>query len=244
MDSCLIYTAGNTAALQLAAQQLKQAGCRFILTPDHDVTHLLLPVPSLDANGCIKGGGKLEDLLQQLPRNVRVIGGNLPALDRQTYDLLQDPEYVAENAYITAHCAVRLVMDRLPTALRGCKVLVIGWGRIGKCLAALLKGLEACVTVAARKESDRAMLRALGYGTVSTDDLPADNYRVILNTAPVMVLPHCPEKCLKIDLASQPGLGGNDVLWARGLPGKDAPEASGELIARTVLKYLKKERSA
>ena len=64
---------------------------------------------------------------------------------------------------------------------------------------------------------------------------------MILNTVPVMVLPNCHERCLKIDLASMPGIGGEDVLWARGLPGKDAPEASGELIARTVLKYLNQE---
>ena len=29
---------------------------------------------------------------------------------------------------------------------------------------------------------------------------------------------------------------GDDVLWARGLPGKDAPESSGKLIARTILR--------
>lgn len=244
MDSCLIYTAGNTAALQFAIRQLTNAGCHFAQSPDQAVTHLLLPVPSLDADGCIKGGEPLEALLPKLPQSIRVIGGNLPDISRQTYDLLQDPGYVAENAYITAHCAVRLILDRLSTPLRGQKVLVIGWGRIGKCLAALLKGLEATVTVAARKETDRAMLRALGYGTTPTEGISADGYRIIVNTVPVMVLPQCSEKCLKIDLASKPGIGGSDVLWARGLPGKDAPEASGELIARTVLNYLNKERSA
>ena len=50
----------------------------------------------------------------------------------------------------------------LVNRLADCKVLVIGWGRIGKCLAALLKGLEADVTVVARKETDRAILHALG----------------------------------------------------------------------------------
>jgi hypothetical protein len=53
-----------------------------------------------------------------------------------------------------------------------------------------------------------------------------------------MVLSECPGKALKIDLASQPGIGGNDVIWARGLPGKNAPESSGKLIAQTVLRKL------
>jgi hypothetical protein len=44
--------------------------------------------------------------------------------------------------------------------------------------------------------------------------------------------------CLKIDLASQIGIEGDDVLWARGLPGKDAPESAGWLIARTIERLL------
>ena len=241
MDSCIFHAAGHSPALSHAVFLLRQAGVTFTESLCPSVTHLLLPVPSLDADGNIRGGGDLQALLEKLPRNTTVIGGNLPAMEWPVYDLLQDPVYVADNAYITADCAVRLIMDRLPNALRRCPVLVIGWGRIGKCLAALLKGLEANVTVAARKETDRAMLTALGYPAIPIDGLQSDGYRVILNTVPVMVLPHCHERCLKIDLASMPGIGGEDVLWARGLPGKDAPEASGELIARTVLKYLNQE---
>lgn len=244
MDSRLIYTVGNTAALKLAVGQLKQLGYRFADIPNDNVTHLLLPVPSLAPDGNIQGGGNLKELVNRLPDNVRIIGGNLPDTGRPVYDLLQDADYIAENAYITAHCAVRLVMDRLPTALRGCKVLVIGWGRIGKCLGALLKGLEADVAVAARKETDRAMLRALGYQVIPIDGLSGNGFRVILNTVPAMVLPKAPGNALKIDLASKPGIGGEGILWARGLPGRDAPEASADLIARTVARYFNKEGTA
>lgn len=217
-------------------------GISFLSAPEDAVTHLLLPVPSLNADGSIKGGGDLRRLLSQLPQGISIFGGNLPELPGyRVYDLLKTPAYVAENAYITAHCAVRLAMERLPFALRNCNVLVIGWGRIGKCLAALLKGLEANVTVAARKEADRAILGALGYRTADTGSIDPTGFRIIFNTVPVMMLPNTPSDCLKIDLASQPGLGGTDVIHARGLPGKDAPEASGELIARTVLHYLNKE---
>lgn len=242
MGSITFYTAGSTAALTCAAEQLAKAGCHFSDIPSPHITHLLLPVPSMASDGCIKGGKMLTDILKELPENVTVIGGNLPALPgHRVYDLMQDPAYVAENAYITAHCAVRLVMDRLPVALRGCKILVIGWGRIGKCLAALLKGLDAQVTVAARKETDRAILSALGYQAVSIHDIQPDGYRVIFNTAPAAVLNDAPAKCLKIDLASTPGIGGSDVIHARGLPGKDAPEASGDLIARTVMRLIKED---
>ena len=242
MDKYCFYCAGYTLANDYAVRYLQKEGCRFAAKPDDTVTHLLLPVPSLTADDQIRGGGSLTQVLSELPENVGIIGGNLPTVPgHKTFDLLQDPIYVAQNAYITAHCAVRLVTDKLPTTLRGCKVLVIGWGRIGKCLAALLKALEADVTVAARKETDRAILEALGYRTQPADSIAPEGYRVILNTVPVMVLPESPAGCLKIDLASTPGLGGADVLHARGLPGKDAPEASGTLIARTVMRLLNKE---
>ena len=84
-------------------------------------------------------------------------------------------------------------------------------------------------------------LTALGYEAVDTAHLDTTSYRLIFNTAPVMLLPQCPGKGLKIDLASKLGLGGLDVVWARQLPGRYAPKSSGNLIAETVLKFVNKE---
>lgn len=241
MGAIKICTAGNTPALKYAAARLNALGYSTSDLIDNTVTHMLLPIPSFSDDGTIRGGLDWNTISEKLPDNTIIFGGNLPQMTYPVYDLLQDPLYVAENAYITAHCAVRMMMDRLPVALRGCKVLVIGWGRIGKCLATLLKNLEADVTVAARKEADRAILNALGYKTADTSKLPQATYRVIFNTAPAMIIPKTPDNCLKIDLASTAGLGGSDVLYARGLPGKDAPEASGDLIARTISRILEPE---
>jgi len=242
----IFYTAGHTDALSYAAAELKQKGFSFSKQPDKTVTHLLLPVPSFEPDGKVKGGVSLAPILESLSRNVTIFGGNLGNLvppGYKTVDLLQDPLYLAENADITAYCAVKLAASKLPVTFRGCHVLVVGWGRIGKCLASLLKDMGAYVTVAVRKEEDRAILSALGYDTenVRTLGYSLVRYRVIFNTAPVMVLPaeatqYCAPDCLKIDLASAPGMDAPDVIWARGLPNKDAPESSGKLIARSVLR--------
>lgn len=237
----IFYSTGHTDALVYAIRLLHDAGVEFLPCPDRHVTHLLLPVPSFEPDGTIKGGGSLEALLWQLPEDVVVIGGGLsrPELaGYQTIDLLKDAGYVAENAAITAYCAIRLAAQQLPVVWKDCPVLVVGWGRIGKSLARLLERLDAKVTVAARKRSDRALLRAFGYHAVDTDSLDPRTYKLIFNTVPEMVLPACPGKALKIDLASLRGIGGDDVIWARGLPGKDAPESSGALIARTVLECM------
>lgn len=236
----LFYTAGGSPALTHAIHLLKQAGIPFTRQTDLAATHLLCPVPSFSDNSQLVGGGHLETVLPQLSKDITIVGGNLnhPALkDYKTIDLLQDDTYVAANAQITAHCALRYAMEHLPVTLQHCPVLILGWGRIGKCLGRLLSGLGAKVTVATRKSADRAMAQALGYQATPIDRLNTDGFRLIYNTIPVMVLPQGSD-ALCIDLASKAGIGGSGVLHARGLPGKDAPESSGQLIAETVLRLL------
>ena len=243
MDEPVFLTAGNTPALTYAKNALRRMGCKFSSTANASVTHLLLPVPSFAPDGTVNGGGDLKDILETLPRSITVLGGNLDREELSGYqkiDLLKDLVYLAENAAITAYCAIAAALDHLPVILRNCPVLIIGWGRIGKCLASLLKSMGAEVSVFARKESDRAMLSALGYRLEDLSQTPT-GYRVIFNTAPAMMLPeeNTDKDCLKIDLASLSGIAGKDVIWARGLPNKKAPESSGELIARTAIRLVR-----
>ena len=245
MDSILVFPGGSTAACGFAADCLRRAGIALVDHPSPEVTHLLLDVPSFGPDGSLRGGGRAESLLERLPPAVTVVGGNLnhPALKGYpVLDLLTDAGYLAQNAAITAECALQAAAPNLTAVLPECPTLVIGWGRIGKCLGRLLKSMGAEVTIAARKEADRAMLRALGFEALDTarldDVLP--RCRLIFNTVPQMLLPEdrlkaCKD-CVKIDLASQAGMAGPDVLWARGLPGKLAPGSSGRLIAKTFLK--------
>ena len=245
MARYIFCTANRGAVLQAAAEALKSRGYGVVDHPCESVTHLLLPVPSLQV------GADLEELLRQLPKDITIVGGNLDPERFHGYrlmDLLKDPTYLARNASITAYCAMRLAMMELPVVLRGCRVLIIGWGRIAKCLAALLWAMEADVTVAARKEADRAMACALGYRTteISALDATLNDYRLIFNTVPAPVLSEqqvelCRQGCLRIDLASIQGIGGKHVIWARGLPGKDAPESSGTLIAKSVIRLLERK---
>ena len=91
------------------------------------------------------------------------------------------------------------------------------------------------------------MAHALGYHAVDTAELGENlnNFRVIFNTVPAPILSreqtdHCKPDCLKIDLASIRGMEGNRIIWARGLPGKDTPESSGKLIAKTIIRLLER----
>ena len=152
------------------------------------------------------------------------------------------------SAYITAECAVEIALSYLPMTLRQCPVLVIGWGRIGKCLGQILHALGADLTVAARKDADRAICRGLGYAAVDTARMAETlgKYRLILNTAPERLLTkeqlaQCHPDCVKIDLASKTGMEGDSVIVARGLPGVHMPESSGRLIAETYVRLCREE---
>ena len=229
MPNLLFSTYGISPALAYARNALRSWG--YAVTDEAaSATHILLPVPSLEAPGIIKGGLSFPTL----PKDATVIGGNLPPLPYKTVDLLTDPYYLLENAAITAQCALHYAQlaPNMP-------VLVIGWGRIGKHLAALLSELGAQVTVAVRNTDHLQALQALGITAVLTAQWNLKEYAVIFNTAPAPLLQEtdCRHDAQLIDLASTRGIEGKNVIWARGLPGKDAPELSGALIAKTALRH-------
>ena len=240
MNNRVFYIHGVGDAMEHAKDILLRRGCRILQEPQKEVTHVLLPVPTVET------GTSLAAVLEKLPEDVTVFGGNMDTYlleGRKVVDLLKDEDYLAENAAITADCALRVAARHLPRVWKDCTVLILGWGRIGKCLAKMLRELEADVTVAARNPAHRSMAKALGFHAVDPEKLYFGlmRYRVIFNTVPHMLLPEslgslCRTDCIKVDLASKPGIGGCGVIWARGLPGKYAPESSGELIARTVMR--------
>ena len=250
MEQLLVYPIGSSESCRYAAKALEQSG--FLLTdhPTPEITHLLLDVPSFDEKGFLRDGSDLKGLLRMLPRTITVIGGNLEQDFLQDYrkiDLLRDPCYLAKNAAITAECALRFVAPYLKGTLADSPTLILGWGRIGKHLAQQLSSLGCKVTVAARKEQDRAMLEAFGYQAVDFSQVSKvlNHCRILFNTVPI--LPPSQEILalwkggIAIDLASHPGMQGEAVIPARGLPGKYAPESSGKLIAETILRFCKEE---
>ena len=133
--------------------------------------------------------------------------------------------------------------------LWGSRVLVTGWGRVAKILALRLYALGALVTVAARKDGDRAMARALGLDSCGFDGIyeQAEEFDFVANTVPARVLEDDllallrPDAVL-LELASPPGgfdaeqarSLGLPVLAAPGLPGVYAPYTAAELMRETI----------
>lgn len=250
MTPSTVYFAGITQALNWAKRFLKEAGMIAADSPNWNVNHLILDVPSFRKGDPLCDNGNLDTLLEALPHSIIVWGGNLnhPRLNAfRTIDFLKDETYLVENAAITADCTTDVIAPLLKDVWQKQNILIIGWGRIGKCLAQNLHALGCAVTVSARSEADIRHLTHLGYPVIPTAQVHqyAKKFSVIINTVPAPVLSAIEtdeSNCIKIDLASVKGIEGEDVVWARGLPGKYAPERSGRLIADTFLRLWKEER--
>ena len=108
----------------------------------------------------------------------------------------------------------------------------------------MLTEMGGKVTIATRNNAIQQAGENPGYDFILTQKWDTMKYDIIINTAPAPTLSQQETRSdsILIDLASVRGISGDRVVWARGLPNKDAPDASGILIAKTALRYaLRKE---
>lgn len=136
------------------------------------------------------------------------------------YDYFAREELAVANAVPTAEGAIQLAMEHLPITIHGARVLVIGFGRVGRITAQRFGALGAKVSVAARKYEQLAWAQAMGFGGEQLGHLAGwlCNYDLIINTVPAQVLARSEledlkHDCLIIDLASKPGGDGVAVGW-------------------------------
>lgn len=169
-------------------------------------------------------------------------------------DIMKREELSVLNTVSTAEGAIEIAISNTNKILHGSKVLILGFGRIGKVLARKMAGLSVKVTCAARKDEDLAWIKAYGHNATNINTLGENlsDYDIIINTVPHLILTkermeYVSEECLLIDLASNPG--GIDkkaakdrnlkLIWALALPGKVAPVTTAEFIKDTVYNILK-----
>lgn len=254
--SCL-ENARDTSGLRQTGLHSLTERCGVIILPlpvTRDGCHLNMPFSNLEV--------WLDDDFARMFLNSRVFGGMLKKLTATSplwrgidcRDYYSREELVTGNAYLTAEGAVGLAVQEYEGSLGGSECLVTGFGRIGKALCGMLKGMGARVSCSARKAYDLTAIRAIGCQALGYDEL-ARPFDIIFNTVPARVLDASILESQKagtmiIELASAPG--GIDletagslglrVLAAPSLPGKMSPKASGELIKETVYNMMNEDR--
>lgn len=214
-------------------------------TDSVSIAELFAAIPTT----CLLAGGKFSPAVRALAEERGLT----------LFDYFKSEELQLKNALPTAEGAVSILMRECPRTVSGLSVGVTGFGRVSRALVRLLLAMNAKVTVAARKRADIEEATAMGCKTVHLTggrSLSAlcESTEIIFNTVPhwifsADILSEMPRNSLIIDLASAPGgvdasaagANGIRVIWALSLPGKYAPVTAGEIIAETLLSYMREE---
>ena len=227
---------------------------------------VVLPLPVSARPGLLSaplGAGeyRIEDVLDAIGPETVVCGGRVDGETEaaarrrhiQIADYFRREELTVKNAVATAEGAVGIIMQETPVTLWRSRVLVVGYGRVGKLLCHRLAGMGARVSASARRHGDMAWIEAMGYEALDTRDLEGKlgHFDVIVNTVPALVLPEARlrevrEDALLVDLASKPGgmdfsaaaRLGLQAVWALSLPGEVAPLSAGGMIRESIFNIL------
>ncbi len=239
-------------------------GCRSVSSPVA-ADAVILPVPAEDHRGFLNAPlgdrpCRVEHILDRAGSSAVIIGGRLGAQIKaaaaqrgmELYDYMRCPEFSARNAAISAEGAVSELMSKARTALCDMRILVVGWGRIGKLLINKLSALCPALYLMSQNSESRALARELGCASLAPDCPPEllGGFDAVINTAPAPVIADLSAfrgSCILLELASAPGgidgvcakERGLELCVLRGLPGRYAPESAARAVYDAVSGILK-----
>ncbi|HPE95039.1 MAG TPA: dipicolinate synthase subunit DpsA [Bacillota bacterium] len=196
------------------------------------------------------------EALMQLNPNALYAGGLVSGKLEGIYDYLSDEKLTTLNAIPTAEGALMIAIRETHSTVKDAKVLVLGYGRVGKAVSRLFCAAGAKVSVAARNKRDLATCEIYGCRPCEIEMLGSyiGEADIIINTVPAhvadaKVLDRVSCESLIIDLASKPGgidfeyakNAGLRVIWALSLPSAVAPKTSGTLIAGSIVSFIERQ---
>lgn len=202
----------------------------------------------------------IDDLMKTNKGKIFISGSIKENLKKQldekymeVIDIMKRDDLAILNTIATAEGTIEVAIKNTDRILQGSRVLILGFGRVGKIVANKFSKMSAIVTCAARKVSDLAWIKAYGYNSLNINDMLYDlkEFDIIINTVPQTILrerelKHIDAEALIIDLASSPGgidgkmakSMGLNFIWALALPGRIAPSSSAKFIKDTVYTIL------
>lgn len=254
---------GGDNRLKITAKKLREMGYSVetsalfeqdLVSFEGDI--LLLPVPTTKDNQTIYTPLTnkkifLDDIAHAITNDQLILTCGYTFPNKNCTDYGKIDSYAIKNAVPTAEGAIKLAIENTDFTLLNSRVLVIGYGRVGKVLAHKFAALGSLVTVAARNGYDLSLAKTFGFDTVNTlelNDLDLD-YHIIFNTVDKIVLADQTFKRINpkliIDLSSKGGFSlsaakENNItaIKAPGLPGIIAPVTAGEILAETVAEII------
>lgn len=273
---------GGDVRQEYACEYLVECGCDaraftcFTLDENmrarvRDAAAIVLPLPCTNDDMHINMPSfdqkiKIRDIAESAGAECLLLGGKLPqalrseldALGKRYVDYYDIETFQIQNALLSAEGAIYYAKQSLDSSFWGARIGILGFGRIGKMLAYLLRSTGARVSVFARRDADISWSRMLG---MEASGIGGEKYfshlgkqDIIFNTVPYNIITDSvasaiSPRTLIMDIASAPYGVGEDVLkkyplnYRRelGIPGRYAPRSAGEILAQTVSSMLSRE---
>lgn len=166
-------------------------------------------------------------------------------------DLLKDESYTIANAKITVEGIIKYLIENTKISIFNSKILVLGYGRIGKILCNVLKNFSENIYCMPNDVIEMELLKANAINVILNDNLEKflEKFEIIINTVPKLILT---EKKLNLtnkevfilDVASKPGGIDRDFaeknninyLWKLGIPAEISPVACAQKIKEMIYK--------
>lgn len=237
-----------------------------------DADYVICPIPC--SNDCInlnapfnKSNIKMEEIFKLMSKEQILMAGFIKnevtdlakKYEIKYKDILKLEKLAVLNAIPTAEGAIKIAIENTSFTLHGSKIMVIGYGRIGKILCKMLDGMGAKVFAVDKESKDLALAQSCGYTAVFVDDIPQylGEMSIIFNTVPTKVIDesnaaNINEGCLLVDLASPPyGIdfravknAGLKVIYSGSLPGIIAPLTVASYIKETIYSLINDWRNS
>lgn len=232
--------------------------CKVIITPipfSKDGIHIITNTPLTI---------KIEDLLDSLTKEHTIFGGCFNSHTRKVfhskgvsyYDFMESEEITLYNSIATAEGTIAKAIVSSTINLHDSKVLILGFGKCAKTLAAKLHSLSSHITIAARSNTQLAESFTSSFNSLPLSELESaiEQYDFIFNTIPSLILTKSildktKSSVVIIDIASHPG--GVDFSYAKeinryaelylGIPGKVSPKSSAAFLNNYLLNQLRKK---
>ena len=211
---------------------------------------LVFPTPASRDARTVAGTSLTVEMLPIEQRHAD-FGGYFPKNWRfpasKVFDCAFDESFLLRNAALTADGGIAAALSATERAFYGCRIAVIGYGRIAKMLLRRLSGFGVPVTVYARRREALADAALSGFSALPLEGDTLFSENIIFNTVPESVFGGVRVKAFAhvFDLGGgMPSrlLGqGEDsypVTSMRGVPGVFAPTAAGEIIFDALSSFL------
>lgn len=198
------------------------------------------------------------DFLQNL-KNKILISGMIPdkyekiLKENKNYvvDLLKNEDYIIFNAKITVEGIIKYLIENTKTSLFNSKILVLGYGRIGKILCNVLKSFTENIYCVTYSKEETEIARANTINVILEEDLEKflKNFEIIINTVPKIILDSKKlnmlyKEAFVLDVASKPGGIDQDFaqknkinyMWKLGIPSEISPIECAKKIQNEIYK--------